>query len=268
MHVPDLKKKLEFLYQYDPDINTDAQLASAMGMSQSSISGYIHGSETRRPEQIPDKRVHQICDLFFLLPHWLDLPYDEFVEQVVNTRGGGPDLHLWERLLLQTGLTETGTAVTLNRPPVSDTPAATRKLVPEAEYRPLERYQVGERVYISLAPAAAWQGQETPETVHMVLLGRDQEGVTCHFTTEPGAPHPAAGTLTLPDDAPDQCFRVDGPLGRQELTLILTQEPIPKPVYEALQQEDINKALDLFARHLKKQSRTTWRVARTAFEVH
>lgn len=65
-HIPFLRIKLKKLYSSgrNPDIASDQQLATKLGISAKAIENWVHGFGGMTPNAIPNGRISYICQLF------------------------------------------------------------------------------------------------------------------------------------------------------------------------------------------------------------
>lgn len=77
---PHLARKLSLLYSQciNPSIQTNADLATELGISRQAISRWTHGSETNGGDCIPNSQIQNVAVLFGIEPHWFTLEIDKF----------------------------------------------------------------------------------------------------------------------------------------------------------------------------------------------
>lgn len=77
---PHLARKLSLLYSQciNPSIQTNADLATELGISRQAISKWTHGSETNEGDRIPNSQIQNVSVLFGIEPHWFTLEIDKF----------------------------------------------------------------------------------------------------------------------------------------------------------------------------------------------
>ncbi len=77
---PQLSAKFALLYSLciNPSIKSNADLAKRLGLSRQSISKWIHGTETRTGDRIPNTQIHNVSVEFGIEPRWFTLDLEEF----------------------------------------------------------------------------------------------------------------------------------------------------------------------------------------------
>lgn len=77
---PHLARKLSLLYAQciNPSIQTNADLATELGISRQAISRWTHGSETHGGDCIPNSQIQNVAVLFGIEPHWFTLNIEKF----------------------------------------------------------------------------------------------------------------------------------------------------------------------------------------------
>lgn len=92
---PHLARKLSLLYSQciNPSIQTNADLATELGISRQAISRWTHGSETNSGDCIPNSQIQKVSVLFGIEPHWFTLDMDKFDTKLHQKFEQDPDGH-------------------------------------------------------------------------------------------------------------------------------------------------------------------------------
>ena len=81
---PDLGKKLRLLYslRFNQEINNNAELSRALGVSRQAVGSWVKGTSTRLGDRIPDDKVEKVVRAFGIHSYWLTLSYARFEKKV------------------------------------------------------------------------------------------------------------------------------------------------------------------------------------------
>ncbi|MFT4862068.1 MAG: tetratricopeptide (TPR) repeat protein/transcriptional regulator with XRE-family HTH domain [Pseudohongiellaceae bacterium] len=81
---PQLSEKLQLLYQLklNPALQTNVELAQALGISKQTISKWTRGTPTSHGNKIPQAKIDGLSALFYVEPLWWPLPLIQFETKV------------------------------------------------------------------------------------------------------------------------------------------------------------------------------------------
>jgi transcriptional regulator with XRE-family HTH domain len=81
---PHLAEKLQLLYQLklNPALQTNVEVAHALGISKQSISKWTRGTPTTHGNKIPQSKIDTLSELFYVETLWWSLPLVEFEAKV------------------------------------------------------------------------------------------------------------------------------------------------------------------------------------------
>ena len=264
LYVPHLAKKLGYLYRRHAEVNTHERFARHLGISPNNISMWINGNEVRAPELVPNTHIKKICDLFDVRVQWLEVESIEEFKALMSASisGQGP----WQTLVAQA--VDTDALQLIPRDPSGCIFPGTRGLVPDDESRTLERFRVGERLYISVNLHGEWAERASLGDAYAILVSVDPEKTTC-LCPSPVAPDPhlTAAIFCIPFQAPERQLKVSGPTGEQSVVALFTTKAFPTDVYFGLREEGNVALLDRMATNVSTLSRTEWHIVKKTYEV-
>ncbi len=263
LHVPNLAKKLQCLHQRHERVNTHELLAEHLGIAPNNISIWINGNEVRARELVPNRHVKRITDLFEVPVQWLEIDSLEEFKALLHASPlrDAP----WPRLLAQAA---TSDAIRLVRQEHRlELDAQSRGLIADDD-EPLEQFQLGERLYISLTLTDEWNEHAQRGHTYAVLLSVDRAKTTC-LCPSSLAPNARLNspTLLVPHRAPEKTLKVVGPVGPQSVLVLLTGSPLTDDLYAGLMQGCRADALDRLATHITQIPKTHWQLLRKDYEV-
>jgi hypothetical protein len=263
LHVPSLAKKLQCLYQRHQTVNTHELLAGHLGIAPNNISTWINGNEVRGRELVPNRHIKRITDLFEIPVQWLEI--DSLEEFKVLLRSSPLRDGPWPQLLARAASSDAIHLVRQQHRLEQETQS--RGLIADDD-EPLEQFQLGERLYISVALNDEWSEQAQHGEVYAVLLSVDRAKTTC-LCPSLLAPNPqlSSSTFLVPQKAPENSLKVAGPVGLQSVLALVTRSPLTTDLYSGLMQGCGAEVLDRLATYLTQTPAAYWRLFRKDYEV-
>lgn len=262
LHVPQLARKLGWLYQHHESVNTHERLAECLGIAPNNISTWVNGNEVRSRGFVPDKHVKRIADLFHIPVQLLEMESLERFKASVGSPKSNEGS--WQRLLKQ-AITTPMIQLVLKQPP-SEIMLARRGLVAD-DVESKETFQLGDLLYIRFVLDPVWANRAENDNAYILLLSRDRVHTSCLCPS----PIAQAADITdpeflIPDKAPEKCLRIEGPRGSQSILALLTRIPLPLDLYSAMESGD-TEALDRVAQDVTQNTAFGWQLLRKDYEV-
>jgi hypothetical protein len=255
LHIPSLAKKLQYLYQHNPRINSHELLARNLGIAPNNISVWINGNDVRVPELVPNRHVKTLSDLFGVPLEMLEMDsLEEFKNRLRIAEK--PAFHKWTRLLEHA---VNSRAIQLVRWHEREH-GRMRGLIADDD-ETTERFAVGERLYVQLSLEEEWS--DFPAS--LILLSIDSTHATC-LCPSPLAPEPTLETTSL-RIPPNRNLKVSGPPGLQSVLALITRRSLPVDVVHGLREGHSAATLERFAEQLLAAPNSNWRLLRKDYEV-
>ena len=264
LHIPSLAKKLQYLYQQNPDVTTHELLARNLGVAPNNISVWINGNEMRAPELIPNRHVKTLTDLFHIPLEWLELEsLDEFKARLRSTPAAkaGKWLRVLEQAISSDAIQLVRCGSRLERA------HRLRGLVAD-DAELAEQFTLGERLFIRLRLDEDWGEYGEYNVINAVSLSVDMHKTTC-LCPSALAPNPRmeSGTLLIPQTAPEKSLKIAGPIGLQSVLILLLRQSLPDRTISALMNGQTTEALEQLAERVLSTPANSWRLLRKDYEV-
>lgn len=213
---------------------------------------------------MPSRHVKRLTDLFELDVECLELESLAAFKSSLGSRLG--QRSPWQELLTRAIASD---AIHLMRREENREPVLpSRGLMADDESQASEQFQLGERLYISLALTGQWIDEARRGDAYAVLLSADQAKTTCLCPSSLAPyPHLSSPSLLVPHSAPEKSLRVAGPAGPQSVLALLTGSPLTDDLYAALMQACATDVLNRLAAHITQTKDTPWQLLRKDYEV-
>ena len=257
MYVPYLTQKFDKLLLHHPTIRTRTILAESLGVTPPNISIWQSGDDHRKPNQIPEKHIPRLCELFDIEVEWLAIEDMDYFATLLmqNARKYSP----WHQLLDHR---ERSDALMLQL--ASSQENRLRLLYQEQFEEKSSRFFVlFQRVYVVLDLEKLENPPATfPQYLTLIATGSDYRCL-CPATAA-GSPEPRLDQpkLTIPIGAPEN-YLIAEETGSHYLTALLTDQPLSPRVCSELAQArtlDLKPILDSVANSLLNAPPSTWRI--------
>jgi transcriptional regulator with XRE-family HTH domain len=243
VHIPNLRRKLEWLYARHHSIKSQNKLAAALGVSASTLSGWLTGtrrkdgyllSEFFNPDSIPTKSYHAFVSLWGVPEDVLLIEDIAAFRDALSSSESGPSP--WDNLMLSLP-DDQGIEIVVN---------ATRGIAnPDNELDPdLPTLRIGEEILLRV---------NNPGMHHAVILLHDRSGWSCLRPTQKYPETATAGSIEFPTqthrDRP-KFARIQDPTGLHRILTVFTVKPLPSAVLNSLlsapiDARDLNQAAGL-----------------------
>jgi len=245
-------------------VNTHELLAEHLGIAPNNISTWINGNEVRGRELVPNRHIKRLTDLYGIPVQWLELASLEEFKMLLHGSPlrDGP----WQRLLAQAIESDEIHLVHLDGH--VDSESQSRGLVADDEDEAVERFRLGEHVYISIALHGEWIDHAASGHAHAVLLSVDRAKTAC-LCPSSLAPNPklSSPSFVVPASAPIRSLKVAGPVGPQRVLVLLTSRPLGSDIYAGLGQDSAEAVLDRLATHITRTPAMLYQLFKKDYEV-
>jgi len=268
-HAPHLNDKLNILFQHNKTINTKAQLANCLNIKPHNIPVWCNGTEVKRADQIPDRHVAKLTELFGIDTDILKVEsLNEFEKLLISQQK--PSVDVWNILIQQAEINELLTLV-------REGPLKKSYLFPPDEAdTPLEQFHVNEGVAIRLDMDDEWKNRAKDNKAHLIMFHKDPEGIKNLCPSNKVHVHQLTldhQTFIIPYKRPnsDQLFlKVSGPVGEQSTYALLTTHALP--FADQLIQQEFgavlpSEMLGKIAHQTTSMNRSHWRLLKYSYEV-
>jgi hypothetical protein len=265
--IPHLKAKLRILYNHHKTVNTHAELARQLGIAVANISIWIQGigddlslkSENspsdkvkkdfiRLREQVPDKHVLSICEIFSITRDVLLLADLSEFKAVIE--GGS-----WRRFV---GQAEPWEALRL-------IPKEGSKglVFPDDNSNSLEAFSRSQLVSLSLALPKPWADRAEKEPVYLALFSVDAEH------TSSLVPSRAIENVNITEpEYSIPTLQIQGPCGKQSIIVLLTTQEFDGALLNSLKNsERILDALNRLVAKADQWKKQDWLLLKKEYEV-
>lgn len=236
--ISDLRSKLDLLYRRNPLIFSDDLLEQHLGLGPGNIRVWISPNSNGLPNMVPNKHLPEIASAFGIEEKILYLPLPEFKRHLEENPF---QAYTWQHLTKKAEVTEEIQVLEDRRRGPSYGLVET----------PVRQFRLNDRVYIKVEVDRLRKATGFSSQCYLLALSCAGQSATCLFPLRVDSDtHASQAVLMLPIGAPRSCFTIAGPLGIQNLYLLMTPEPFEQRIYEELQRDDITCALNKIACHL------------------
>ncbi|MGH8547903.1 MAG: hypothetical protein ACRERU_04770 [Methylococcales bacterium] len=261
MNVPDLKKKLQFLYQRSEAVHSHKALANRLNINPNNISVWINGQDDLPSNRIPDRHISKFCQVFGLDPKFLGKVIEDFADSLL--RQPVFQDRPWHTLLTA-AIPDGIQLIQLQRP-------GSRGLERYDPDQPMVEYiPIMTPVYLALTLKDDRLAESKIVEPYTLLLSVDEEKTACVWPNQPISPSRtklSAFALKIPAEAPQKGFRVAGPKGEQSVLALVTAQPLEEELYALLQAKNIEPVLDPIATFLKAKN-VPWLLLKKVYQVY